>query len=97
MIGWKCKYSNIFSRPVLIGRGLDHEKKDFWKKVVLKTFTLCIFECAKVHYKDIGNDEIGGTPVPIPNTEVKPYDAEDTLNESLGENMGLPIFLYNLA
>ena len=62
-----------------------------------ETFTLCIFECAKVHYKDIGNDEIGGTPVPIPNTEVKPYDAEDTLNESLGENMGLPIFLYNLA
>ena len=46
-----------------------------------------------VHYKDIGNDEIGGTPVPIPNTEVKPYDAEDTLDESLGENMGLPIFL----
>ena len=28
--------------------------------------------------KHIGDDEIGGTPVPIPNTEVKPYDAEDT-------------------
>ena len=34
-------------------------------------------------------------PVLIPNTEVKPYDAEDTLGENLGENMGLPIFLYN--
>ena len=27
---------------------------------------------------NIGDDDIGGTPVPIPNTEVKPYDAEDT-------------------
>ncbi len=44
---------------------------------------------------NIGDEEIGGTPVPIPNTEVKPYDAEDTLSESLRENMGLPIFLYN--
>ena len=69
--------------------------KNFLAEEKRKTFTLCIFECAKVHYKDIGNDEIGGTPVPIPNTEVKPYDAEDTLDENLGENMGLPIFLYN--
>ena len=28
--------------------------------------------------RHIGDDKIGGTPVPIPNTEVKHYDAEDT-------------------
>ena len=43
----------------------------------------------------VGADSGEGPPVPIPNTEVKPYDAEDTLGENLGENMGLPIFLYN--
>ena len=40
---------------------------------------LCIFECTdEVYYSDIGNEEIVGTPVSIPNTEVKHYDAEDT-------------------
>ena len=29
--------------------------------------------------RHIGDDEIEGTPVPIPNTEVKLYDAENTL------------------
>ena len=42
-------------------------------------FILCIFECARQSILDnIGDDEIEGTPVPIPNTEVKLYDAEDT-------------------
>ena len=31
----------------------------------------------------------------MPNTEVKPYDAEDTLGEISGENMELPIFVYS--
>ena len=44
-------------------------------------FILCIFECAKDNrsiLNNIGDDEIEGTPVPIPNTEVKLYDAENT-------------------
>ena len=45
--------------------------------------------------RHIGDDKVGGTPVTMPNTEVKPYVAEDTLDGSLGENMKLPIFLYN--
>ena len=28
--------------------------------------------------KHIGDEDEGGTPVPMPNTEVKPLDAEDT-------------------
>ena len=27
---------------------------------------------------NIGDEDEGGTPVPMPNTEVKPLDAEDT-------------------
>ena len=27
---------------------------------------------------NIGDDDIGGTPVPIPNTAVKPFSAEST-------------------
>ena len=23
LIGWECKYSNVFSRPILIGRGFN--------------------------------------------------------------------------
>ena len=44
-------------------------------------FTLYIFECAKERksiLNNIGDEDEGGTPVPIPNTEVKPLDAEDT-------------------
>ena len=58
------------------------------------TFILCIFECAK-HTYNIGDYEVRGTPVPMPNTAVKPYVAEDTSETSLGENMKLPIFLYS--
>ena len=42
-------------------------------------FTLYIFECVKKTYlRHIGDEDEGGTPVPMPNTEVKPLDAEDT-------------------
>ena len=34
----------------------------------------------------VGDDEVRGTPVTMPNTEVKPYVAEDTLeNKSRGK------------
>ena len=60
-------------------------------------FILCIFECVpkRIYLNDIGDDDVRGTPVPMPNTEVKPYDAEDTLGEISGENMELPIFVYS--
>ena len=42
-------------------------------------------------FNNIGDDEVGGTPVPMPNTAVKPYDAEDTLTGKIGGRQ----FLYN--
>ncbi len=39
----------------------------------------------------IGNDSKVDTPVPIPNTEVKHFNAED----SVSENRKLPIFFCN--
>ena len=41
-------------------------------------------------FNNIGDDEVGGTPVPMPNTEVKLYDAEDTLTGKIGGRQ----FLY---
>ena len=38
----------------------------------------------------IGNDSKVDTPVPIPNTEVKHFNADD----SVSENRKLPIFFY---
>ena len=61
------------------------------------TFTLCIFECVQKNIlKHIGDEDEGGTPVPMPNTEVKPFVAEDTLETSLGKNTKLPTFFIFL-
>ena len=59
----------------------------------METYTLCIFECAGKSsiFNNIGDDEVGGTPVPMPNTAVKPYDAEDTHTGKIGGCQ----FLYN--
>ena len=53
----------------------------------MRTCTLCIFECATKRsiLKDIGDDKIEGTPVSIPNTEVKLYDAENTVIGKIGD------------
>ena len=59
----------------------------------MEAFILCIFECAK-HTYHVGDDEVRGTPVPMPNTEVKPYVAENTLELSLGKDTKLPTFFY---
>ena len=40
--------------------------------------------------KRVGLTNAGGPPVPIPNTEVKPCSAEDTLPETARENRSRP-------
>ena len=39
-----------------------------------------------VFYFIVGVDNVGGIPVPIPNTEVKPDSAENTWLETIWEN-----------
>ena len=49
--------------------------------VLRKEVILYIFECVRNNtFNNFGDDEGGGTPVPIPNTAVKPFVAEDTWN-----------------
>ena len=43
----------------------------------------------------VGVEDTGGTPVPIPNTEVKPRGAEDTWLETTWENREMPTFFIN--
>ncbi len=38
----------------------------------------------------VGVDDVGGPPVPIPNTEVKPYSAENTWLATARENRKMP-------
>ena len=43
--------------------------------------------------KNVGVDDAGEPPVPIPNTEVKPSGAEDTFLETGWKNREMPTFL----
>ena len=44
----------------------------------------------------VGDDEVRGTPVPMPNTEVKPYVAENTLEYKFRERYEVAnFFLYS--
>lgn len=77
-----CKGGNVFSRPVLIGRGLD----DYI------TSSLCRFEGTRT----AGVVELSGgygereTPLPIPNREVKPLSADGTARGTVWESRSPP-------
>ena len=43
--------------------------------------------------ENVGVDDAGEPPVPIPNTEVKPSGAEDTFLETGWKNREMPTFL----
>ena len=64
---------------ILIGRGLDFKSANETKKVrKMNVFSMC--SCQGAEENDIisgGNGE-GVPPVPIPNTEVKPFSADGT-------------------
>ena len=88
LIGWVWKCSNVWSWPVLIGRGLDLSSvikhvlaRPIVKKVI---WTLYGFESISGGYyrKD--------TPVPIPNTAVKLPSAKNTWMATSRENRSLP-------
>src|SRR5660398_203622 len=84
LIGWMCKDSDVFSRPVLIGRGLDLFTKS----------PLCRFEGAPAP-TTLLSEVSGGhgereTPLPIPNRAVKPLRADGTAWVTVWESRSLP-------
>ncbi len=77
-----CKDSNVFSRPVLIGRGLDFNI----------TFALCRFEGTpeRRRLEIFGGFGERETPLPIPNREVKPLSADGTARATVWESRTPP-------
>ena len=69
-------------------------------KCILKKISniyLCIFECANKKKNTLqfsGDDNIEETPVPIPNTEVKLYCAENTCGLPCWEDRLSPGFIF---
>ncbi len=49
----------------------------------------------KTSYKVFGGYSVGGTPVLIPNTEVKSYSADDTAWETMWESRSPPKLFHN--
>src|SRR5207248_10733201 len=80
LIGRRCTHSNVFSRPVLIGRGLG-----LTMKLVLAV------EFSRRERQDLGGYSGGVTPVPIPNTAVKPTSADGTWGENPWESRTPPV------
>ena len=107
-----CKHSDVFSRPVLIVRGLDikdtnnhyaafrvcrnrhawhmaarHEPREVRKRA--RTKALLGVRTAQLHR--VSGDYAGGeTPLPIPNREVKPAEADGTWGEAPWESRKSP-------
>ena len=85
-----CKWSDPFSKRVLIGRGLDHNSLEYLKSTrsssdysVLKarpsrntgqTVDLMVYWASHM----VGDDDGEVPPVPIPNTAVKLTRAQDS-------------------
>ena len=87
LIGRRCKHSNVFSRPVLITRGLD------LCKCRLNASLHHMHHCSVFrvqHPEKVGGYYSGGPPVPIPNTAVKPACADDTCLETDWKNRSPP-------
>src|SRR5437764_6218951 len=91
LIGRRCTHSNVLSRPVLIGRGLGTilpvlamERSKGRQKAAY---------AAALDSKISGGHSGGVTPVPIPNTEVKPASADGTWGDSPWESRSSPDFL----
>src|SRR5205807_4299187 len=88
LIGRRCTHSNVFSRPVLIGRGLGTIMP-----VLAMEFSGVEDPLLTNQNTEISGGHSGGvTPVPIPNTEVKPASADGTWGETPWESRSPPDF-----
>ena len=95
-----CKWSDPFSKRVLIGRGLDHNSLETLKsqrKNVSSDYSVLKARPSKntgqtvnlmVYWTShmVGDDDGEVPPVPIPNTEVKLTCAENSSLETAREN-----------
>ena len=86
-----CKWSDPFSKRVLIDRGLDHNSLEtltksqrevaviiqFWRHVLLNT-RQSRSEMVYLASHMVGDDDGEVPPVPIPNTAVKLTRAQDS-------------------
>ena len=89
-----CKCGNILSKAVLISRGLDQEsmevKEDRKENRKIRKI-LFSFECMTgVIHERVGDEGKEGTPVPMPNTEVKLFSVDDTWRVTARESRTLP-------
>ena len=87
-----CKWSDPFSRRVLIDRGLDHNSLEtqrvnekmlaviiqFWRHVLLKNTGQTVDHVVYWASHMVGDDDGEVPPVPIPNTVVKLTRAQDS-------------------
>src|SRR5579862_1083252 len=82
LIGRRCTHSNVFSRPVLIGRGLGTCSCSLWnaqgQRHVAAHAGATLLGGRAARAQVSGGHGGGETPVPIPNTAVKPASADGT-------------------
>src|SRR5436305_7754666 len=93
LIGRRCTHSNVFSRPVLIGRGLGTIMPVLaMERLRTRPHVDSHILTAKAPVS--GGHGGGVTPVPIPNTEVKPASADGTWGETPWESRSPPDFSW---
>src|SRR5438445_13850637 len=85
LIGRRCTHLKVFSRPVLIGRGLESIYARARYEGLTGTRAASLLTIS-------GGFSGGVTPVPIPNTEVKPASADGTWGETPWESRSPPDF-----
>lgn len=89
LIGYRCKCSNVFSRVVLIGREAYPFKFINTVRFLSYRLTLSLFFLSL----NFGGYSLGVTPLPIPNREVKPQNADGTACAGVWESRSLPGFI----
>ena len=97
LIGHRCKSGNIFSRVLLIGRGLflieickQISKGYRWKRKLV-SYVISSVLANRIRWWQI----VRIPPVPIPNTVVKTYRGENTWRATAWKDSSLPASKLN--
>src|SRR6185369_10288835 len=94
-----CKHGNVFSLPVLIRPiGLTVKfaccKCGQHNATLTREFAFRLSESTNALFDFSGGYVVGVTPVPIPNTEVKPYGADGTARVTVWESRTPPGLIF---